>query len=328
MANWQATAVACANAGLIQQWGVTDAALNLPANGSISLTLAGLEVTTTVHWRVELTRDRITLDGQAPNDALARRITIHLDHVRRLSGQSSRAEVTIQSTFSPRMGLNIAAPLFASLSMAATAAAGVELSMRALTALARLGAGSACQSIPGGFVEWHTGATHEASCAESIAGAEHWPLVDLIAVVSGAGRHMNDITEGHRLAATSPLQATRLLGAAARLAACREAILMRDFERLAAAAELDTGLVHAIAITSSPAVFYWAPVTLTILERVRAWRAAGLAVCYSVDPGPNVHCLCEPGDAANVEVQLGALRGILDVRRATSGGPARLVEPG
>lgn len=331
MSKWKATAVSCAKVGLIQNWGMADISRNIPANGSISLTLDSLEVTTTVQWRVDLTRDRIMInEGDSgfttvSESRIVRRISAHLDHVRRLSGQSSRAFVEVRSTFPPRLGVSLQAPLFASLTVAAVQAAGQELPIRNLTALARLGAGPACQSIPGGFVEWHHGDSHETSFAESIAPAEYWPLVDLIAIVSGMGQLTNTLEQDQRLAPTSPLYATRVQSAQARLNECRRAIRDKDFDQLAAIVEMDSRLVRAVTLTSDPPLYYWAPSTLTLINRVRAWRMTGLQVAYCVAPGPNVHCICAPEDADMVEAQLQSVPGILDIKRAKIGGPTRLI---
>ncbi|MBN1287444.1 MAG: hypothetical protein JXB47_18730 [Anaerolineae bacterium] len=310
---------------------MADLSRNIPTNGSISLTLSTLEVTTTVQWRVDLTRDRIMInEGNSgyttvSEQRIVQRISAHLDHVRRLSGQSSRAFVEVQSTFPPRLGVSLQAPLFASLTVAAVKAAGQELPIRDLTALARLGAGPACQSVPGGFVEWHHGDSHETSYAESIAPAEHWPLVDLIAIVSGMGQLTDTLEHDQRLAPTSPLYAMRTQSAEARLAECRQAIQNRDFDHLADIVEMDSRLVRAVTLTSEPPLYYWAPSTLTIIDRVRAWRMAGLQVAYCVAPGPNAHCICTPEDADLVETQLQSVPGILDIKRAKVGGPTRLV---
>jgi diphosphomevalonate decarboxylase len=59
---------------------------------------------------------------------------------------------------------------------------------------------------------------------------------------------------------------------------------------------------------------------------VQSWRAAGLPVYFTIDAGPNVHLICEAGDAAQVESLARALPDVLDVLVSAPGGPARLVE--
>ncbi len=320
----QATAIAHPNVELIRYWGNADEALHIPSNSSISMNLAGLETSVTVSWSFKNSRDMVTVDGEEPPVSLYRRIVTHLDHIRRLVGKSLRAKVVARSNFPPAMGVNMNASLFAALTLAAVRAAGLELSERELTSLARLGEGAACRSIPSGFVIWHRGDSHETSFAESIAGPEHWPLVDLITVVSLV-KHNGTQANGHMLAATSDLQAGRIISAPGRLAECKEAILDRDFRRFAEVVEMDTTMMHAVMMTSRPQVFYWAPITLSIIDRVRAWRDAGLNVCFSIEAGPNVHCICEARDADQIEAQLSSMGGVLEVRKATPGGPARLI---
>lgn len=126
--------------------------------------------------------------------------------MREMAGFSLRAEVHSENNFPAGAGIASSASAFAALALAASAAAGLELSERDLSRLARRGSGSACRSIPGGFVEWQAGTGDEDSFAFSIAPPEHWPLADCIAIVDHEHKATGS-TEGHALAATSPLQA-------------------------------------------------------------------------------------------------------------------------
>jgi len=83
--------------------------------------------------------------------------------------------------------------------------------------------------------------------------------------------------------------------------------------------------MHAVMITSTPPLLYWAPETLTVMHAVTAWRESGRKVCYTVDAGPNVHCLCTEDEADRICQDLRSLPGVLDVLMARPGGPARLV---
>ena len=135
----------------------------------------------------------------------------------------------------------------------------------------------------------------ETSYAYSIAPADYWDLVDCVAVISRVHKPTGS-TEGHALADTSPLQAARLADAPRRLDLCRQAILERDFEALAQVVELDSNMMHAVMMTSSPPLVYWQPATLAIMHAVSTWRQQGLPACYTNDAGPNVHVLClQPG---------------------------------
>ena len=146
-----------------------------------------------------------------------------------------------------------------------------------------------------------------------------------MAIVSSAHKTTGS-TEGHALAGTSPLQKARLESVPARLATCKEAVLKRDFDQLAEVVELDSNIMHAVMMTSNPPLFYWSPPTLGLMRTIRQWRASGIGACYTIDAGPNVHCLCAPGDEAIVAERLAQVEGVIEVRRAAPGGPARLIE--
>jgi diphosphomevalonate decarboxylase len=319
-----ATAVANPNIAFIKYWGDADPVLHLPATPSISMNLDSLStITTVVFLAVQEVDELVINDTPASNKAL-RRVTAHLDRVRALAGTELRARVVSRSNFPTGAGLASSASAFAALTLAATAALGLTLAEDKLSTLARLGSGSACRSIPTGFVEWACGESHETSFARSIASPEHWSLCDCIAIVSAAHKAVAS-TEGHAGAPSSPLHRARLEGAPARVAACKAAILARDLPALGKGMETDAVMMHAITMTSRPPIYYWTPATLRIIRAVVAWRAERLPVYYTVDAGPNVHCLCEEADAAKVTRRLRALPGVHQVRVAHPGKNARLV---
>lgn len=320
-----ATAVASPNIALIKYWGNSDDALRLPVSPSISFNLAELHTRTSVTWDPALTADAVVINGQPVSGPTLERVTHQLDHIRRLADYGGFARVDSANNFPTGTGIASSASAFAALSLAATAALDMTLSERELSALARLGSGSASRSVPGGFVAWYTGEDHASSFAESFAPASHWDLVDLIAVVSQEHKSTGS-TAGHRLAPTSPLQAARIATAQERFDRCQAAVLGRDFATLAEVVELDNNVMHGVMMTSTPPLLYWEPVTLDLIKRVRQWRETdGLAVCYTIDAGPNVHCICTAQAAPEVERRLRALPGILDLRRATPGEGTRLV---
>jgi diphosphomevalonate decarboxylase len=319
-----ATAQACPNIAFIKYWGNLDGTLRIPANGSISMNLEGLETRTTVTFDASLAKDQLTLNGQSASEEARQRVSKFLDRVRTLAGLNSRAKVESRNNFPTGAGIASSASAFAALSLAASAAAGLQLSERECSRLARRGSGSACRSVPGGYVEWQAGNDDESSYAYSLAPAEHWGLVDCVAVVSQAHKPTGS-TQGHALAESSPLQAARVASAAGRLEACRKAILQRDFASLAAVAELDCNLMHAVMTTSHPPLLYWQPATLAVMHAVQEWRAAGLQVFYTIDAGPNVHVLCPADASSEVTGRLRQIEGVKEVLSAHPGGPARLI---
>jgi diphosphomevalonate decarboxylase len=318
-----ATAQSHPNIALIKYWGNRDSALRLPANGSISMNLGGLFTRAQVTFNASLTADKLTIDSQPVAGERLERVSRFMDLVRQMAGSTSYATIDSYNNFPAGAGIASSASAFAALSLAATAAAGLELSEAELSRLARRGSGSACRSVPGGYVEWHVGESDADSYARSIAPPEHWELRDCIAMVNEAHK-LTGSTQGHALADSSPVQAARVADAPRRLDLCRKAILERDFEALAAVAELDSNLMHAVMLTSSPPLLYWEAATLEVVHAVLTWRRDGLPAFYTIDAGPNVHVVC-PGEYADeVLARLTQVPGVKRVLTAGPGGPARL----
>jgi diphosphomevalonate decarboxylase len=317
----KATAQAHSNIAFIKYWGNADEALRLPANPSISMNLAGVETVTTVEWREDLGQDTLMIND-APADAKAtERVARHLDAVRARLGVVLKANVSSRNNFPMGAGIASSASSFAALTVAAVSAAGGQLSERELSCIARLGSGSASRSIPGGYVEWQTGETHEESFAFQVAPEAHWDLVDVVAIISTGHKEVGS-REGHGTALSSDYQAARVAGATDRLERCKAALFERDFGRFAAVVEQDSNMMHAVMMTSQPPLFYWQPASLVVMDAVRRWRSEGLSVCYTLDAGPNVHCLTTAQDADEIERRVTALSGVQRVLRAPVGGGA------
>ncbi|MBE0689377.1 MAG: diphosphomevalonate decarboxylase [Anaerolineae bacterium] len=320
----QATARAHPNIAFIKYWGNRDAALRLPANSSLSMNLDGLYTETTVTWNDRQTADSLVLNGIEQSGQPLARVSAHLDHMRQRLNFPAQAHVESNNNFPTGAGVASSAAAFAALTVAAVAAAGSQLDERELTTLARLGSGSAARSVPGGFVEWYAADSHEDSYAESIFPPQHWDLVDVIAVVSSAHKARGS-TEGHGAANTSDLQPARVAGAAGRLEICKNAIRDCDFEAFAQVVEHDSNLMHAVMMTSRPPLFYWKPASLMLMELIRELRTAGLRVCYTLDAGPNVHCICVRDDASRVKDALDDMSEVLETRTASVGGGVQII---
>jgi len=320
----KATARANSNIAFIKYWGNTDETLRLPANASLSMNLDGLHTETTVTWQQDEQHDTLTINGGIADDRALRRVSQFLDALRQRLGIRYGARVVSHNNFPMGAGIASSAASFAALAVAAAAAAGARLTERELSCLARLGSGSASRSVPSGFVEWRAGETHEDSYAFSVAPRVHWGLIDLVALVSSGHKAVGS-REGHTSASTSDFQAIRVETAASRLDICRRALLERDFAAFAEVVERDSDMMHAVMMTSRPPLFYWLPGSLVLMDQVRRWRSEGLRVCYTLDAGPNVHCICLAEDANEIEARLGQVAEVQGVLRATTGGGAVVI---
>src|SRR5699024_10976073 len=153
-ASMSAAARAHSNIALIKYWGKRDARLNLPAVGSISVTLNDLYTDIRVTFAPALTADRLLLDDH-PADT--RRLSHVLDLIRTRAGCDYRAAVESHNNFPTGAGLASSASGFAALVVAACAAFDLQLDNRELSTLARQGSGSAARSVFGGYAEMQRG---------------------------------------------------------------------------------------------------------------------------------------------------------------------------
>ena len=321
----KATSIAHPNIAFIKYWGNTDESLRLPANGSISMNLAALETITKVEFTSSAVADRLTLNGNPVQGIQLDRVSSFLDLIRARSGIKLFAEVVSTNNFPSGSGIASSASGFAALALAGSTAAGLHLNENQLSALARRGSGSACRSIPSGFSEWVVGISDESSYAHQLVPQDHWDLVDLILVLDDREKKVGSTT-GHSLAGTSILQTSRVNDTPRRLNNCRNAILTRDFDALADVIEEDCLLMHAVMMTSRPALFYWLPETMMIMEEVRRIRKTGIPAAFTIDAGANVHVITTKSYADSVRQAFNGISAIQKIISSSAGGAARLIE--
>jgi diphosphomevalonate decarboxylase len=320
-----ASAIAHPNIALIKYWGNKDQKLRIPVNGSISFNLDSLFTKTKVTFDLSLITDSLTINDQKISGPGLDRVVSFLDIVRGLAEKQLFARVESENNFPVGTGIASSASAFAALSLSASKAIGLNLTEKELSRLARRGSGSACRSIPEGFVEWYPGKSDKDSYAHSIASPNHWNLVDIIAVVSIEHKKVGS-TAGHELANSSSLQNARVQDTDHRLQIVRQAILDQDFLKMADMVELDSNMMHAVMMTSNPPLMYWESTSITIMKIVKEWREAGIPVCYTLDAGPNVHIITTKGYSDKIIALLPEIKGIKRIYKAGVGGKTRLVE--
>ena len=323
-----ATARACANIALVKYWGKRDAALNLPAAGSLSLTLGALVTETTVAFDAALPADELILDGSGARAKEVAKISAFLDLVRAEAGITTRARVTSKNDFPTASGLASSASGFAALALAATSAAGLDLSQRALTVLARQGSGSAARSIFGGFVRMHAGIADDGSdaYAEPIESALADRVRMVIAIVGGGAPKTHGSRDAmDHTAQTSPLYRAWVDLVPADLAAAEAALAAADLPALGALAEANALAMHASALAARPAIFYWQPATLALLAEVRALRDRGIGAWGTMDAGPHVKVLTSIDTADAVATALRTVPGCTEVLVSSPGAGATVV---
>lgn len=313
-------ALANPNLALVKYWGKADEAAKHPAGPSLSVTLGSLATLAGIEFDAGLREDRI--DGLPA--AAAAKVRAFLDRFRARFGIGSHARVVLASNFPVAAGLASSASTFAALAKAAVTAAGVEIDDAELAEVARLGSGSACRSVYGGFVEWRPRGA--GSVVEPVADKDHWALPILVAVTSERPKAVGSSEGMKRTAATSPYYPAWIESGAADLPLARSAILRRDLAALGEVAERNCLRMHAAAMAADPPLLYWEPATLAVMRRVWQLRERGTPAYFTIDAGPQVKVLCAADAAEAVRAALVAVPGVLRVIASRPGDPPRLVE--
>ncbi len=318
----QASAIAHPNVALIKYWGKRDTAANLPATGSLSLTLSGISTRTTVEFAADLAADELTVNG-APDNKAAARVSHCLDRLRAIAGVSTFARVTSANDFPTGAGLASSASGYAALVKAAAAALGIDGHAAELANIAREGSGSAPRSLYDGIVLLET-AGDSIRCA-SVAAPEEWPLSVVVAVTSRAAKQVGSTEGMERSRLTSPYYDAWLSSHPADLTAAVDCITRRDFEQLAALSEHSCLKMHALAMSSRPPLLYWNAATVAALHTVTELRAAGTPVFFTIDAGPQLKAVCLPEAVTAVKAALQGCDGVIDLIECRLGSGARVL---
>lgn len=304
----KATAVAPSNIAFIKYWGKKDEVLRLPENGSISMNLSNLLTTTTVEFNDAFKSDEVIFNGKK-EDLVANRAIKHIDRIRKLAGIDTKVKVVTENNFPTGTGLSSSASGFAALTVAGAAAAGLNLSEKELSILARLGSGSACRSIPDGFVEWLDGDTSETSFAKSLYDPNYWDLVDIVAVTSTQKKGVLS-SGGHKLAKSSAFFPIRKDNIQAKIKLCKKYLKEKDFQNLGELIEAEALELHAIYLTSIPSLIYLLPETLRVMRAVKRWREDGLSVYFTLNTGQDIHLICEKKNVQKVAKLVEEIEGV------------------
>lgn len=295
------TAVAYPNIALIKYWGKEDLELNLPATGSLSLTLDVFPTTTTVQAS-ETGRDEIVFNGDRADDRTAARIGAFLDLARSHAGGGGPVQITTANAGPTGAGLASSSSGFAALAAAVSAHLGLSLRPQALSRLARRGSGSASRSIFGGLALWPTG-TDETSVAQPVDdhGLELAIVIVLIDDRAKSTSSRDGMQETRR---SSPYHHAWIEQSTRDLHRARDAVARGDFDALGEVAEHNALAMHASMMATRPPIIYFRPGTLEVLDHVRDLRRANISVYATIDAGPNVKVICRAAQADAVAADL------------------------
>ena len=298
-----ARAFAPTNIALVKYWGKRDADLNLPITGSLSVALPAKGAWTTLSILPNADADRVTLNGELmlPETGFVSKISHFLDLFRPLP--TVRYAVDSVMNIPVAAGVASSACGFAALVLAIDALYGWSLPRETLSILARLGSGSACRSVFGGWVEWKPGRLKDGrdSFASPYAVDADWSDLRLgLLLCCTQPKAWGSREAMQRSIDTSPLYAAWPGQVAVDLLALKVALSTGNFKALGEIAERNAEAMHACMRAAVPSIDYATDDTRAAKATVQRLRREGISVFYTQDAGPNLKLLFLDSETAAV----------------------------
>ena len=288
------------NIALIKYWGKKDEKLRIPYTDSLSLTLDKFYTETTTSF-TDSSEDIITLDGKKANNSFATRVKHYLDFVRSLNGSNQTISVNTINHVPTSAGLASSASGFAALAGSLNKLFKMNINSKDLSRLARMGSGSACRSIFGGFVLWHHGDTDKNSYAEPIDQDNTIPI-RIISVVTNSHKKKISSTIGMRRAVeTSPFYPVWPQIVNKDLRDILDAIKNQDLEQIGKISENNCMSMHALDLSARPSFNYFSAKTLEVIDFVQQLRKKGYLAYVTIDAGPNVKVIVSQNDVKQID---------------------------
>jgi len=296
----KATAKAHPIQGLIKYHGLKDEHLKIPYHDSISVCTGPISTITTVEPREDLEKDTVQVNGKVLEDRELERAVAVLQKVRELDGTDIRFKVISKNDFKTNIGLGASSSGFAALAMAACAALEMGLGTKEISRIARLGAGSACRSITGGFSRWVAGNNDETSFAHRLDDGLEMGILAIEIEIDGK------FTEKvHEKITTSPYFDSRIEYIKKPLLEMEDAISTGDIAKIGLLAETDTYNLHAVTMTTVDNILLWKPETIKAIEEVKRLRKEeGIDVFFSIDTGATPYINTSPDNVDTVKQYL------------------------
>lgn len=314
------TCSAPVNIAVVKYWGKRDEEKILPINSSLSVTLSQeqLRTKTTVAISKDFTEDKMWLNGEEHSMA-SKRLQNVLAQVRRLARGKRKLDASEEdddndwrawhirvcsvNNFPTAAGLASSAAGFSCLVFTLSKLFGLDGDV---TSLARVGSGSACRSLYGGFVAWNMGREADGtdSVAEQIEPESHWPQMRaLILVASDQKKDVSSTSGMETSVLTSRLLQHRASSVVPeRMVAMVDAIRRKDFATFATETMKDSNQFHATCLDTYPPIFYLNDVSRRVIHFVHRYNEhrGKPHVAYTFDAGPNACLYLLESDVADV----------------------------
>ncbi len=311
------TAEASPSLALVKYWGKTDAGRNIPATSSIAIGLHDLRTTTRIRFTNERT-DSVRIGGES--QSLDPYLPV-IEKFRPASDSSHRVEIDSSNSFPTAAGIASSSSGFAALALGLDALFEAGLSQEELSAIARVGSGSASRAVFGGFTRWGRG---EAS-AIRLHSDDYWPeLRVLVAVVNTGPKPIGSRAGMNHSRETSAIYPVWVEQSEALVSRAASALEAKDLEALGLAMRESYLMMFSTMFTARPPFIYWLPESIGIIHLAEELRDSGLPVWETMDAGPQVKLVTDASSITKVREALAASFPEVTMIESTIGGLPRV----
>jgi diphosphomevalonate decarboxylase len=304
---------------LVKYWGKASGGTNIPATSSIAVGLEDLRTTTRLEFSGDHT-DAVFLGGEPqPIEPYLPLI----EAFRSRTGSTRCVRITSENDFPTAAGIASSSSGFAAIALGLDGLFETGLPRSELSAVARMGSGSAARAVYGGFTSWPAGSER----AEQIEPAEFWPELRVVVAIVSAGRKPTSSRVGmNHTRDTSPIYETWIAESVKLTDRARRSLEARDLASLGEAMRESYLMMFSTMFTARPPFIYWLPESLGVIHLAEQLRHDGVEVYETMDAGPQVKLLTRADDLGTVtdalhrtfpkmQLLVSAVGGEPDVRR-------------
>jgi diphosphomevalonate decarboxylase len=307
-----------ANIALVKYWGKYPG--QLPMNPSLSFTLResvvriGMKYSPAENGQGGLRS--FLLNGQ-PNDKFQERIGKFIESMKSHYAflDDTVLEMDSRSTFPHSAGIASSAAAFSALAMALGS---IENELAGKTGIgsdflqkasfvARLGSGSACRSVYGGFTVWGKSKSLPGSSDDFAVKIEDADihkvfrnLQDAVLIVDDTEKKVSS-TAGHALMNDHDFRQSRIDQAENNLGKMLFALKTGEEDLFVEIVENEALTLHGLMMSSRPGYILIKPGTIALIEKIRDFRQQhNINICFTLDAGPNIHLVYMEKDSGKV----------------------------
>lgn len=295
------------NIALVKYWGKREN--QIPANPSISFTLAACTTKTKIHYKKKENKNEyfsfdFLFEGEEKEDfkpkinTFLKRIEVYLPFLKDYHFVISTSNTFPHSSgiASSASGMSALALCFMEMEKSFVENITAEHFNRKVSFLSRLGSGSACRSIEGPLVQWGESQVEGSS---NLFGIKYpydvHPIFnnyhDTILLVDKGEKQVSS-TIGHELMHGHPYADNRFAQADTNLDKLKTIFSNGNLEGFISIVESEALTLHAMMMTSSPYFILMKPNTLSIINSIWKFREESKThICFTLDAGANVHVL-------------------------------------